>query len=373
MLSNEFSSLDAEAGHGAVTLQKHTLYIGASTLSWSPVGTEDAATTSVALADVMGAQAEEGKGGPSLVITVYPRKAKGAPRKKEVHRLPCAFPEQAASAAAATLKALYGPESSQKRLVLINPFGGGGKAPGVWKRLQAILAPSGLLFEDMQTTHAGHARELMQSLNLDDYKCVCTISGDGLVYEVINGLMSRTDGKAALERVPLAPAPGGTGNALWRSICHKAGEHADLLGAAFVYAKGQAAPLDLWEHVRPASDGAPEEHLGWSMLSLSWGIIADVDLESEVLRFVGALRNTIYALWRIVSLRKYAATLEYLDAESDEWQTVEADKCAPAPLAMPMSPCAHTLRHRVCLLAQCSCVCPRIAVGSDCGRATRRG
>ena len=325
MSTDEFSSLDTEAGHGNLTLAKHTLSIAASTLSWSPVATADASATSVALADVMGAHSEEGKAGPTLVITAYPRKSAGAPRKKQTHCLPCAFPEQAAAAATAILKALYGPASSHRRLVLVNPFGGGGKAPGVWQRLQAILAPSGLSFEVLQTTHAGHARELMETLSLDDYHCVCTVSGDGLVYEVINGLMARADGKAALEKLPLAPAPGGTGNALWRSICHRANEHADVIGAAFVYAKGRAAPLDLWEYVRPASDGAPEARLGWSMLSLSWGLIADVDLESEVIRFVGSLRNTLYALWRIVSLRKYGATLEYLDAEGDQWQTVEAD------------------------------------------------
>ena len=64
--------------------------------------------------------------------------------------------------------------------------------------------------------------------------------------------------------------------------------------------------------------------MGWSILSLSWGIISDVDLESEVLRWAGPLRLTLYALWRISFLRKYSATLKYLDAGSDEWKTLDA-------------------------------------------------
>lgn len=328
LVASEFSSL--EEGYGTVSLAEYTLSIASSGISWSTSGK---AAGSCSMNDLLGASAENVKGTPSLLLTAYTRKKAAGARKRVEYRLVCSFIEQAASAAEAILNVLYGTESSrtQKRLVLINPFGGGGKAPVVWRRLQAILAPSGLPFEVVQTTHAGHAQEMMQSLNLAEYRCVCTVSGDGLVYEVINGLMARSEGKAALEQLPIAPVPGGTGNALWRSICHEAHEHADIVGAAFILAKGQPAPLDMWEYLRPATASGPEERIGWSMLSLSWGIIADVDLESEVLRFLGALRNTIYAIWRIVSLRKYGATLEYLDAETDQWVTVEANKCVRPP------------------------------------------
>jgi hypothetical protein len=75
-----------------------------------------------------------------------------------------------------------------------------------------------------------------------------------------------------------------------------------LLGAAFLLAKGSPQPLDAWEYVRPGvSEGgqAGEEHISWSMLSLAWGIIADIDLESEVLRCLGPLRMTIYGHHRL--------------------------------------------------------------------------
>ena len=245
-------------------------------------------------------------------------------------QLPCAFFEQAKSAVTSVRKALDPDVTGPRRmLVLINPYGGGGKARGVWRRLSALLSHADIEFEVIETTHAGHAREMMGTLQLENYAAICPVSGDGLIYEIVNGLLARPDGFAAAAAMPIAPVPGGTGNGLWRSIVAKAGEKRDLVGAAFVIVKGRPAPLDLWEYVRPGApspDGqpGPETHIGWSMLSLAWGLIADADLESEVMRWAGPLRNDLYPLWRIASLRNYAGKLSYLDAASGAWLTIEA-------------------------------------------------
>lgn len=42
--------------------------------------------------------------------------------------------------------------------------------------------------------------------------------------------------------------------------------------------------------------------------------IGQVDLGSEHLRFLGDTRFHVYALWRIISLRKYAARVSYIEA-----------------------------------------------------------
>ena len=49
-------------------------------------------------------------------------------------------------------------------------------------------------------------------------------------------------------------------------------------------------------------------------LSLCYGMVADVDIESERLRYMGEARYTIYALQRIANLRTYRARLWYLPA-----------------------------------------------------------
>tara|TARA_B110000305_G_C19177356_1_gene510295 strand:- start:93 stop:722 length:630 start_codon:yes stop_codon:yes gene_type:complete len=56
---------------------------------------------------------------------------------------------------------------------------------------------------------------------------------------------------------------------------------------------------------------------------LSWGIIADVDLESEVFRFLGPLRLDCYAVWRMLSLRRYQGKFSYMEefpTGEKEWE-----------------------------------------------------
>ena len=76
-------------------------------------------------------------------------------------------------------------------------------------------------------------------------------------------------------------------------------------------------------------------------LAFTWAYIADVDLESEKLRFLGKLRTDVWALWRIIALRKYSARFSYLPPSQDNespvslppldqpvpsnWKTIESD------------------------------------------------
>ena len=55
--------------------------------------------------------------------------------------------------------------------------------------------------------HANHAFEYMQSINVDGYRGIIVISGDGLVYEIINGLMARPDWSKAI-KIPICQIPG---------------------------------------------------------------------------------------------------------------------------------------------------------------------
>lgn len=52
----------------------------------------------------------------------------------------------------------------------------------------------------------------------------------------------------------------------------------------------------------------------FSFLSLAWGFVADVDIESEKYRHVGAARFTVGTLVRLASLRVYKGRLAYLPA-----------------------------------------------------------
>lgn len=70
--------------------------------------------------------------------------------------------------------------------------------------------------------------------------------------------------------------------------------------------KGLVGPLDLVSiHL------ASQQRL-FSFLSLAWGFVADVDIESEKYRHVGAIRFLMGTLVRLATLRVYQGRLAYL-------------------------------------------------------------
>lgn len=81
----------------------------------------------------------------------------------------------------------------KKLLVLVNPVGGRGRAVEIWQQVEDILVEVGISCEVVITTHAGHARELVSSCEIGNYGGVVTVSGDGGLHEVLNGLSGRLD------------------------------------------------------------------------------------------------------------------------------------------------------------------------------------
>lgn len=58
------------------------------------------------------------------------------------------------------------------------------------------------------TTHAHHATEICQRLDLSSCDIIATVSGDGLLHEAVQGLMARPDWAQAILK-PIAIIPGG--------------------------------------------------------------------------------------------------------------------------------------------------------------------
>ena len=64
-----------------------------------------------------------------------------------------------------------------------------------------------------------------------------------------------------------------------------------------------------------------------SFLTFSWSLLADIDIESEFLHFLGDFRFDLWAVWRLAFLRTYRARFSYLPA-------TEANKVKEIP-SMP--------------------------------------
>ena len=203
-------------------------------------------------------------------------------------------------------------KGSRRYHALINPASGSGGAAATWQQVSELFSHLPYLqVMETFTTRAGQASDIAFELDLAQCDGIIVVSGDGMVHELFNGLTRRSDRAEAL-KVPVGHVPAGSGNALAKSILHSCGEAFGPLDAAFVIAKGQTQDLDLMTVSQP---GQPDRT---SFLGLSAGVIADLDIGSESLRFMGGFRFTAYAAVCIACPRPLTAELQYWPASAGE-------------------------------------------------------
>lgn len=201
--------------------------------------------------------------------------------------------------------------------ILLNPASGKKKAWRIFQQVRTVWDKSNIELTVSQTTNTNQARQIIQTLAIEKLHGLVIIGGDGTLYEVINGLMSRPDWESAIQ-IPIGTISAGTGNGLCKTLLELAGEPYDPISAAFLIAKGKMRPLDLVM--------VEQEHRRYySFLSISWGFVSDVDIESDRWRFLGTLKNTIYALLRILSLRRYKGRLSFIPVAN--WTPNTKNEC----------------------------------------------
>ncbi|KAK7929890.1 hypothetical protein WMY93_006285 [Mugilogobius chulae] len=167
--------------------------------------------------------------------------------------------------------------SRRRMLLLVNPQSGRGQALSLYNtHIQKMLQEAELPHSLVITERQNHARELVRDTNLSQWDALVIMSGDGLLFEVINGLLERHDWEEAI-RTPLAILPGGSGNALAASVHHYSGAtpvfgEELLISCGFLLCKGLVSRMDLVSiHLSSGSRV-------FSFLSLAWGFVADVDM-----------------------------------------------------------------------------------------------
>ena len=80
---------------------------------------------------------------------------------------------------------------------------------------------------------------------MGEYDGIISVSGDGVIHEIVNGIMAREDRDQFLESVTLGFIPAGTGNGLVTSILEGTGEVNELLASTFKICKGNSIKMDL--------------------------------------------------------------------------------------------------------------------------------
>ncbi|CAJ1075978.1 sphingosine kinase 1-like [Xyrichtys novacula] len=222
-------------------------------------------------------------------------------------------------------------------MILVNPHSGRGQALQLFTgHVQGMLTEASVPYTLVITEHQNHAREVVKKADLSQWDALAIMSGDGLLFEVINGLMEREDWQEAIQ-TPLGILPGGSGNALAASVHHysqspPAWNEELLLSCGFMLCKGLVGSMDLVSvHL------ASRQRL-FSFLSLAWGFVADVDIESEKYRHVGAIRFLMGTLVRLASLRTYQGRLAYLPVKEAPKPPKGSIKVNHPPTSAPQQP-----------------------------------
>ncbi|XP_075158923.1 sphingosine kinase 1 [Haematobia irritans] len=200
-------------------------------------------------------------------------------------------------------------------LILLNPKSGSGKGRVLFqKQVAPIFKEAQIQYDLVVTTHANYARELIKRRNdlTQKYSGIVVASGDGLFYEVLNGIMERSDWRVLARDLPLGIIPCGSGNGLAKSIAHLYNEPFEpkpIVNASLACVSGNWTNLDV---VRVEVANKQQQSEMYSFLSIGWGLIADIDIESERLRSIGAQRFTLWSIHRVLNLRTYKGKLSYL-------------------------------------------------------------
>jgi len=196
---------------------------------------------------------------------------------------------------------------SRHFLVVVNPVGGKRQGKSIWRRhVEPMLKEAGIMVTLLMTERANHAKDELISLEADPsvtFQAVLCIGGDGIVFEVVNGLIAREGGEELLKRLPVVHIPGGTANGLCKSVMFSCNEACTPLNATFVAIRGKPQALDLSRVT--TMDG----HSHISFLSLAWGLVSDVDILSESMRYLGETRLYIAAVYFMALRRHYNGRL----------------------------------------------------------------
>lgn len=205
----------------------------------------------------------------------------------------------------------------RKMLVVINPVSGTKNGVNLFrKKCLPILEAAQIECIEIVTTGRSHATEIVQNLsneNIKSYDGIIAVGGDGILYEVISGLMKRENWLTSIQETPVAIIPAGSGNGLALSILHRKKETRDVASMAYLIARGEVSPMDLCSVDSPSQQS-------FSFLSTEWALASDIDITSEKYRCCGDFRFTCRGIELVFCdgcVRNYTGTLYYLPVDDD--------------------------------------------------------
>lgn len=186
-------------------------------------------------------------------------------------------------------------QQKRKAYVLINPNSGPGNGVKIWEKdVKPLFQAARMDLDIVFLKRGGEATELVEQMDINRYDTVIPCSGDGTPFEVFNGLAKRSDARLALSKIAVGHIPCGSGNAM---ACNLYGSHRPTY-AALALIKGVVTPLDLVSITQGDTRIV-------SFLSQALGVIAESDLGTEHLRWMGSARFDFGVVSRLFRKKAY--------------------------------------------------------------------
>ena len=177
-------------------------------------------------------------------------------------------------------------------LILYNPKSGNGRSLSIINYLKNKFKEVNFNYQIISSNYPGHMVELCQS-NIK-YKKIIIIGGDGTFNEALNGIMLNPERKKQV----FGFLPGGTGN----SFMHDLGGQ-NYLDAIELIITGKFKMIDVLKLQF-------NDSIKYSMNIVGWGLVSDINIMSEKLRFLGFMRYNIASLYYIFNKKNRYATIE---------------------------------------------------------------
>ena len=98
--------------------------------------------------------------------------------------------------------------------MLINPRSGPGKARSIFdKTVAPLLEQSSIRYDVVVTTRCNHARDLIcgEEELANRWSDIVIVSGDGLMFEMLQGVFRRGDWKDVIRKIRFGIIAGGSG------------------------------------------------------------------------------------------------------------------------------------------------------------------
>lgn len=214
-------------------------------------------------------------------------------------------------------------------LVFVNPNSGRGKSIRIFRKsVSEFLDSHKINHEVFVTTADFRIKNYLESKSTSEllrFRAIVLISGDGLVYDLVNAIKARADWQQVMT-LPIGIIPTGSGNGLAHTLIGHSGVQARSSKEAVQVCCQQITQTETCLSDLVRLSYSDEKTVLWSFLSIGWGLLANIDVDSDWLRRLGELRFTIYGLVRSLTCVSYRGRLSYKPAdEADQIQLLQTE------------------------------------------------